>query len=122
MDKGLLEVPEGADPLLLAGLFDHFQALVTAMTTKLRNGRSRALPDDQVGGSTFSFDVWPGHPHEERVTSLLRHFREHVGVLWDEVASHNQIHRPPERGGAKVTFYFGQSVRIDTPDANEVNS
>jgi hypothetical protein len=105
-----------------AGLFDHFQALVGAMTTKLRNGTTRALPDDQVGGSTFSFDVWPGHPHDERVRSLLRDLRAQVGAVWDDVATYNASHQPSPNQGAKVTLYFGQSVQTDALDRNEVNA
>jgi hypothetical protein len=45
-----------------AAVFDHYQALVIALTTKLRLGQTHAAPNDTVGGSTFGFDVWPGHP------------------------------------------------------------
>ncbi|MEL6182409.1 MAG: hypothetical protein AAFS10_25860, partial [Myxococcota bacterium] len=40
-----------------ASMFDHYQALVTAVCTKLRNGETRALPDDLVGGSTLSYNI-----------------------------------------------------------------
>lgn len=47
-----------------AGVLDHYHAVVGAFCAKQRNGQTRALPDDQLGGSTFSFDVWPGHPRK----------------------------------------------------------
>lgn len=95
-----------------AALFDHYQALVAALCTKLRNGETRALPDDRVGGSTFSFDVWEGHPHEQEVYALLNNTRSSLIELWDRVTEHNQVSGKPE-DTSKVTFYFGQSVQLD---------
>ena len=54
-----------------AALLDHYRAVVASICAKLRDGRTRALPADQQGGSTFSFDVWPGHPKEAQVLALL---------------------------------------------------
>lgn len=93
-----------------AALLDHHQALVGAVCAKLRNGQTRALPDDQVGGSTFSFDIVPGHPAEERVLQLLKSTRQELGKLWEEVAAYNdaQGRNHPQR--RRVTFYCGQYV------------
>ena len=95
-----------------AGLFDHFQAVVTSACAKLQNGNTRALPSDQIGGSTFRFDVWAGHPYEDEVKGLLAHFRSELGELWDRVASYSQDHEGPA-DKRRVTFYFGQSVRLE---------
>lgn len=98
-----------------AALFDHYQAVVTAITTKLSHGAKTANRGDVLGGSTWTFDVWDGHPHRERVRSLLRRTREEADALLAEVHQWNQEHSPP--GGAeRVSFYAGQSVK-DLPDA-----
>ncbi len=93
-----------------AALFDHYQSVVTAVCTKLQNGSTRAHPDDRLGGSTFSFDVWEGHPYAPRVYGLLSQKRAEIIALWDEVHAHNEEHTRPEDAD-KVTFYLGQSIQ-----------
>ncbi len=90
--------------------FDHFNAVVTAACIKLRNARLRSLPSDVVGGSTYSFEIWEGHPHGERVLGLLRNFREDLSVLRQEVDEYNLEHKRDDEETKKVTFYLGQSV------------
>lgn len=90
-------------------LFDHFNAVVTALCVKLRNVELRSLPDDVVGGSTYSFDVWDGHPFHDRVMALLADTRRELSKLRREVDDYNAtVSKPPDL--KKVTFYFGQSV------------
>ena len=110
-------LPMGESAGWEASLLDHYRAMVAAMCAKLRNGRTRALPDDQLGGSTFSFDIWPGHPHEQRVLSLLASHRQQVGALWTEIADHAQQVAAPANP-TRVTFYFGQLVTSDRSDAS----
>lgn len=95
-----------------AAVLDHYQAVVQALVTKLQNGRTRALPDDRVGGSTFVFDVWPGHPEEDAVYGLLASQRAELIALWDRVSAHNEAAGRDRDDAAKVTFYLGQSVRL----------
>jgi predicted transcriptional regulator len=45
-----------------AAVFDHYQAMVSALVSKLRSGRRRSDLDDAAGGSTFVYDLWRGHP------------------------------------------------------------
>jgi hypothetical protein len=92
-----------------ASVLDHYHTVVGAICAKLRNGQTRALPADQLGGSTFSFDVWPGHPHETRVLQLLRSHRESLAALWDEVVKHNAGGKPDSF--TRVSFYCGQLVK-----------
>lgn len=94
-----------------AALLDHHQAVVAAICGKLRNGTTRALANDEVGGSTFSFDVWRGHPQEERVRGLLAQFRKDVAALWEEVTAFNTENKGAANA-ARVTFYFGQLVTL----------
>ena len=86
-----------------ASVFDHFQAVVASVCNKLQNGHSRALPDDQVGGSTFRFDVWPGHPLEEEACGLLAKQREEISELWDRVSAYSSEHNGPV-DKKRVTF------------------
>ena len=95
-----------------AALFDHYQAVVTAIAHKVRNGQTRALPQDKLGGSTYSFDLWQDHPYAPQVYGLLAQTRQQLSTLWDQVHAHNQAHeRGP--GAAKLTFYFGQNIQMD---------
>jgi hypothetical protein len=103
-------LPTGTPVGWEAALFDHYQAVVAAVVNKLRRGRNTSRPADVDGGSTYSFDVWPGHPFEERVTGLLRRTRQDVSALRAEVTAFNQQAARPADGGARVVFYMGQTV------------
>lgn len=105
-------IPLGEDAGWEAALFDHYQAVTTAIAHKLRNGLTRALPHDKLGGSTYSFNLWDDHPHAQEVLSLLSHTRAELSALWDKVHAHNQAHEPGQ-APLKVTFYFGQNIQHD---------
>jgi hypothetical protein len=114
-------IPLGARRGWEAALLDHFQAVVSAMCVKLRNGETRALPDDEVGGSTYTFDVWRGHPKEAEVRALLKRQRDELGRLWDQVLEHNKsepLRGPDQR---RVTFYCGQSAATESDAADEAD-
>ncbi len=106
-------IPLGAREGWEVALLDQFQAVVRSMCIKLANGQTRALPDDEVGGSTYTFDVWPGHPKEAEVRALLRETRQRLSNLWDEVTSENAGRKELPEGAQRVTFYCGQSATID---------
>jgi predicted transcriptional regulator len=103
-------IPLGATAGWEAALLDQFQALVRSMCIKLANGQTRALPDDEVGGSTYTFDVWPGHPHEAEVKGLLRDTRSRLSALWDVVSEYNRADPTTHSRMERVTFYCGQSA------------
>lgn len=103
-----------------AAIFDHYQAMVTAICAKLRRGATRSSRADVEGGSTYSFDVWPGHPAEERVYGLLAQMRAQVSSLRAEVAAHNESQLHLQANTARVVFYLGQSVVVDDEVAKEV--
>lgn len=111
-------IPMGDQAGWEAGLVDHYQAVVTTICAKLRQGSARALPEDRIGGSTYSFDLWAGHPHEEKVYALLASFRKQLSQLWDEVAEHNRRGKPG-KGGSRVTFYCGQTVKSDSDESED---
>jgi predicted transcriptional regulator len=106
-------IPLGARRGWEAALLDQFQAVVSAMCVKLRNGETRALPDDEVGGSTYTFDVWPGHPEETEVRALLKQQRDALSRLWSRVTDYNQTVPAPPASGRRVTFYCGQYATTD---------
>jgi Mn-dependent DtxR family transcriptional regulator len=102
-----------------AALVDHFQMVTAAICTKLRNGNTRALPAEELGGSSYSFDVWPGHPAEARVRALLASTRGQISALWDEVVTYNRAHDRERRDATRVSFYFGQSLTPATREGED---
>jgi hypothetical protein len=110
-------IPLGQSAGWEAALLDHYQALVRAVCAKLERSGSGARPDDRIGGSTYSFDVWDGHPLQARASSLLAEQRKALSELWNEVARYNEEH--PRRGALqRVTFYFGQMVTTENESEN----
>jgi hypothetical protein len=89
-------------------VFDHFQAVVATICQRLA-AESGASTADQVGGSTFTLEVWPGHPLEAEVLAELGRFRKRVGELRKRVLEHNRAGGIPRRR-SKVVIYGGQSV------------
>ena len=92
------------------GMLDHFRAVANALGNKLRAVSDGARAPDTLGGNTYSFDVYPGHPHEARVLGLLRHFRQEIDGLWGDVSDFNKGRELPA-DSRKVTFYFGQNTQ-----------
>jgi hypothetical protein len=92
-----------------AAFFDHFQAMVTALCTKLALGVTQTSKTDFVGGSTYGFDVWQGHPHRAEVLGFLRATRERAVALREKVADYNVEH-PAEGELERVIAYVGQTV------------
>jgi hypothetical protein len=93
-----------------AAVFDHFQAMVIALCTKLRLGQTHATRSDTVGGSTFGFEVWPEHPEYENVLGLLGRLRAEGSELRRRVAAYNETHQAPAEQRRRVVAYVGQTV------------
>lgn len=104
-----LFVPMGAPAGWEAAVFDHFQAMVKTICCRLREDRSTATASDTVGGSTFTLDVWPGHPHEQEVCASLSKIRTMLIELRCRTDEYNASHPIPERHN-HVVLYVGQSV------------
>jgi hypothetical protein len=102
-----------------AAVFDHFQAMVTAICTKLRLGRTHAAVGEWVGGSTYSFDVWEGHPHREEVVGFLQATRERAVALRRRVEHHNVSHAAPGGAAEQVIAYVGQTVLFAEGDGDD---
>lgn len=98
-----------------AAVFDHFQAAVKTITRRLRGDPSPLpLPDglterDVTGGSTYTFDVWPGHPLSVEVLRQLTLARERLGELRQQVEAYNAEAGVPD-SFVKVMAYAGQCL------------
>jgi hypothetical protein len=103
-------IPLGSSAGWEAAVFDHYQALVTALCTKLRLGRARAVPGEWVGGSTYSVCVWDGHPMHDEALALLQRTRNHASALRERVEAYNANNSVPQESTKKVIFYMGQTV------------
>ncbi len=103
-----LVIPLGSPVGWEAAVFDHFKALVTTVLLRA-NTRSPALPDDSVGGSTYTIDVWPGHPLADEVHGTLGRMRAMLGDLRARVSAHNAVHPVPE-DHSRVVIYVGQAA------------
>jgi hypothetical protein len=101
-------VPVGAEAGWEAALLDHFHALVRTITMKLRVAGESSM-NDLVGGSTYTFAVWGGHPLRDEVVGSLRRFRESFSGLRARVDAYNDEHGVPN-DYEQVVFYGGQSV------------
>jgi Winged helix DNA-binding domain len=98
-----------------AAVFDHFQAMVTAVCTKLRLGTTIATKKDWVGGSTYGFDVWDGHPHQAEVVGFLAAMRERAVALRTKVEAYNGT-SSTEGVPQRVLVYVGQTVMGIEPE------
>jgi DNA-binding MarR family transcriptional regulator len=95
-----------------ASMFDHFQAVVRTLCARLRGEG----PAASTGGSTYSFDVWPGHPLEAQVKNTLQRLRDELGALWEQVEAHNRAGTLPDEY-EQITVYAGQSALTRGPQA-----
>jgi len=101
-------LPAGAAQGWEASVYDHFHSVVKTICTKLEQG-AVSHSRDRVGGSTYAFDIWPGHPHEEEILKTLETFRERNSSLREKVHAYNkQVSAPDVR--MTVTIYAGQCV------------
>jgi len=100
-------IPLGSPIGWEASVFDHVQALVQTICQRLQ----AAEVSEAVGGSTYTFDVWPGHPHYEEVKGLLSAHRLRLGELRKKVELFNRAEKREETF-EEVVAYVGQCVRI----------
>jgi hypothetical protein len=103
-----LVIPLGAPVGWEAAVFDHFKALVTTVLSRLREDRG-AVAQDQVGGSTYTIDVWEGHPLAEEVYGALSRMRSSLSDLRARVLEFN-ADRPVPEIHDRVVIYAGQCL------------
>lgn len=99
-------IPVGDTAGWEAAVIDHHRAVLNALAAKIQNGRHGSAADDEVGGTTVSYDLWPGHPKEREVRELLAGTRRRLAELWQEVEDLNREQAANE--GYRITFYCGQ--------------
>jgi len=101
-----------------AAVFDHYQAMVTAICAKLNRQGPRSTEGEVVGGSTYGFTVWDGHPYQAEVLGSLERARREMVALRDRVHRYNAAHvAPPDTLG--VLAYFGQTTIENTNSTGE---
>lgn len=94
-----------------AAVYDHHQAIVTALCAKLERGLMHAEPDEAIGGSTYTFDVWEGHPLAHEARALLPALRRQAQSLRARVEAYNERHAAPSGAPQlRVVTYVGQTV------------
>jgi hypothetical protein len=103
-------VPLDAEAGWEAALFDHYHALVRTLCCRLNpDAQLQELPAESIGGSTYTFDVWPGHPLYDDVLASLARMRRAQSELRKRVEAHNALHGTPDTF-LQVVSYMGQSV------------
>lgn len=100
-------IPLGSESGWEAAVFDHYQALVGALVAKLSREKRRSGPEDAIGGSTYHFDLYPGHPLESEVLTMLERVRRQASALRMQV---DAASAPLAAEGYRVVFYAGQNV------------
>ncbi len=111
-------IPHGDEIGWEAAVFDHYQAVVTAIATKVTQGRRRSDSGDRVGGSTYHFDLHCGHPSEGDVRGFLQSVRQRASALRHEVERHTPS---SEATKYRVVFYVGQNtVGLDDDEGLEL--
>jgi hypothetical protein len=96
-----------------AAVYDHYHAVVGALCHKLRDSAQQATPGEHVGGSTYTFDLWAGHPFADEALALLSKLRSEAATLRRRIDDYNAQHGP-ERASAsdpfRVVTYVGQNT------------
>jgi hypothetical protein len=111
-------IPFGTPSGWEAAVFDHYQAVVTAICAKLQRGTT-AAKDDSIGGSTYRFNVWKGHPHYDEAVTLLGRLRAEAMKLREKVTTYNADNAAPDGGSVRVLAYMGQTVLEDEQSEGE---
>lgn len=107
-----LEDPTGWE----ASVLDHYSALVKTIAQKLSVDQKASL-SDEVGGSTYHFTLFRGHPLEAEVLGELRRFRERMTALRARVDRITADH-PTQAERIRVDAYYGQCV-LEEDDASQ---
>ncbi len=106
---GTLTVLLGSPVGWEAAVFDHFQAMVKTIVCRLRE--DRAVPElaDRIGGSTYTLDVWSGHPMEEEAVTTLARLRGQFSDLRRRIEEFNAEYGLHDQY-TQVVLYFGQCL------------
>jgi hypothetical protein len=97
-----------------AALLDHHQTVLNAMAAKVTGGSHSSALQDETGGATYGFELWPGHPEEAAVRGLLLRFRTEAAQLWERVSEHNARAKHTDTDRYHVSFYLGQHLKQES--------
>lgn len=101
-----------------AAVFDHYQAVVTAIGNKLARRAENDGGAETIGGSTYRYTVWPGHPHRDAVRTLLTRLRAEAVELREKVETFNASNDPEDEAGyEQFVAYVGQTELLTANDA-----
>jgi hypothetical protein len=88
--------------------------VVQAICQRLHGGPSVPAGSEHAGGSTYTFDVWEGHPLFDEVQGSLARFRAQHSRLRERVEAHNRRHGRPGRY-RQIVVYGGQCAHEREP-------
>jgi hypothetical protein len=112
---GALVIPLGAPVGWEAAVFDHFKALVTTVISRLHENRTPEFAD-RVGGSTYTIDVWEGHPLADEVYDTLKRLRTELSDLRTRAQA---CELPQPESFTRAVIYVGQSLTAETHEPPE---
>ena len=101
-----------------AAVFDHFKAVVNTISARLEVDRRDPAATGRVGGSTFTVDVWEGHPHAAAVYGTLARLRDQLIEQRRVVDEYNAAYGVPDDYD-RVVLYAGQFVISEAKSAHD---
>lgn len=113
-----LIIPLGTMAGWEAAVFDHFKAMVTTMLCRLRGQPVAPQLSDKIGGSTYTIELWPGHPLTDEVYGILGRFRTELTELRKRATELNQEHGIPD-AHTRVVIYLGQCLIHEGSDEHD---
>jgi hypothetical protein len=111
-ESDLFDVPLGSTQGWEAAVLDHFQAMMGAISRKLALGPTPGDQPELIGGSTWSLDVWPGHPFESEAKGTLVRVRHEIEDLRRRIDELNRQSGVPDAID-RVIVYVGQNVQSE---------
>jgi hypothetical protein len=100
-------VLRGAEVGWEGAFYDHFHAVVKNLCRWLSEFDEGVA--HTAHASTYTLDVWEGHPFEEQARELIGRYRDEVSALRTRIEKYNATHAVPD-SYAQVVFYAGQCV------------
>jgi hypothetical protein len=92
-------------------IFDHFHAVVKTLHAFLTNPDAGAS-----AASTYTFDLWPGHPMENDVESLFSELRARASALRESIDEYNRDNAA-SRQTERTILYLGMCAEAITKRA-----
>ncbi len=97
-----------------AAVFDHFKAMVNTISARLGDESQGAEADRRLGGSTYTLDIWQGHPFAEEAMNTLERVRAQLRAQREKIEEYNAKHGVPQ-DFTRVVHYVGQYLIADEP-------